>query len=105
MDAATACALLEQAGIRVAPPDVRVEERYGRWAVWLPGYEPPGAIGSYLRTEVPAPGGGLIARDEPYVPHEGDLVLFGKYSGIDRKVDGEEVKILRESDILAKIVK
>ena len=37
MDAATACALLEEAGIRVAPSDVRVEERYGRWAVWLPG--------------------------------------------------------------------
>ncbi len=35
---------------------------------------------------------------------EGDEVLFGKYSGTDLKVDGEEVKILRESDILAKIV-
>lgn len=37
MDAATVCTLLEQAGIGVAPSDVRVEERYGRWAVWLPG--------------------------------------------------------------------
>ena len=37
MDAASACALLEEAGFRVAPSDVRVEERYGRWAVWLPG--------------------------------------------------------------------
>ena len=36
---------------------------------------------------------------------EGDEVLFGKYSGTDIKVDGEEVKILRETDILAKIVK
>ena len=35
----------------------------------------------------------------------GDEVLFGKYSGTEIKVDGEEVKILRESDILAKIVK
>jgi len=35
---------------------------------------------------------------------EGDEVLFGKYSGTDLKVDGEEVKILRETDILAKIV-
>lgn len=35
---------------------------------------------------------------------EGDEVLFGKYSGTDIKVDGEEVKILRESDVLAKIV-
>src|SRR5687767_129237 len=36
---------------------------------------------------------------------EGDEVLFGKYSGTDIKVDGEEIKILRETDILAKIVK
>src|SRR3954452_9527413 len=36
---------------------------------------------------------------------EGDEVLFGKYSGTDIKVDGEEIKILRESDILAKVVK
>src|SRR4051812_13914267 len=35
---------------------------------------------------------------------EGDEVLFGKYSGTDIKVDGEEVKILRETDILAKIL-
>lgn len=35
----------------------------------------------------------------------GDEVLFGKYGGTDIEVDGMEVKILRESDILAKIVK
>lgn len=35
----------------------------------------------------------------------GDEVLFGKYGGTDIEVEGEEVKILRESDILAKIVK
>ncbi|CAN5779019.1 co-chaperone GroES [soil metagenome] len=35
---------------------------------------------------------------------EGDEVLFGKYSGTEIKVDGEEVKILREADILAKIL-
>ena len=33
----------------------------------------------------------------------GDQVLFGKYGGTDIEVEGEEVKILRESDILAKI--
>ena len=36
---------------------------------------------------------------------EGDEILFGKYSGTEIKVDGEEIKILRESDILAKIIK
>ncbi len=33
----------------------------------------------------------------------GDQVLFGKYGGTDMEVEGKEVKILRESDILAKI--
>jgi chaperonin GroES len=35
----------------------------------------------------------------------GDEVLYGRYGGNDIEVDGREVKILRESDILAKIVK
>ena len=35
----------------------------------------------------------------------GDEVIYGKYSGNDIEVDGKEVKILRENDILAKIVK
>ena len=34
----------------------------------------------------------------------GDEILFGKYGGTDIEVDGDEVKILRESDILAKVV-
>lgn len=34
----------------------------------------------------------------------GDQVLFGKYGGTDLEVNGQEIKILRESDILAKIV-
>ena len=34
---------------------------------------------------------------------KGDIVLFGKYAGSDVKVDGEDLKILRESEILAKV--
>lgn len=34
----------------------------------------------------------------------GDEVIFGKYGGTEIEVDGEEIKILRESDILAKVV-
>ena len=33
----------------------------------------------------------------------GDEILFGKYGGTDVEVEGVEYKILRESDILAKI--
>ena len=35
----------------------------------------------------------------------GDVVLYGKYSGSDVEVNNKELKILRESDILAKVVK
>lgn len=32
---------------------------------------------------------------------EGDTVLFGKWSGTEVKIDGEELIIMKESDILA----
>jgi chaperonin GroES len=35
----------------------------------------------------------------------GDTVLYGKYSGSDVEVGGVEYKILRESDVLAKLGK
>jgi chaperonin GroES len=35
----------------------------------------------------------------------GDEVLYGKYSGSEVEVDGKEYKILRETDVLAKVVK
>jgi chaperonin GroES len=34
----------------------------------------------------------------------GDEVIYGKYSGSEVEVNGKELKILRESDILAKVV-
>ena len=34
----------------------------------------------------------------------GDEVIYGKYGGSEIEVDGEELKILRENDILAKVV-
>ncbi|HOW55332.1 MAG TPA: co-chaperone GroES [Syntrophorhabdaceae bacterium] len=34
----------------------------------------------------------------------GDKILFGKYSGTEIKIDGEEHLILREDDVLAIIV-
>lgn len=35
----------------------------------------------------------------------GDEVIYGKYSGSDITVGSEEYKILRESDVLAKVLK
>ena len=37
----------------------------------------------------------------PVAVEVGDEVLYGKYGGTDIEVSGKEVKILRESDILA----
>lgn len=34
----------------------------------------------------------------------GDTVIYGKYGGSDIEVDGRDMKILRESDILAKVL-
>ena len=34
---------------------------------------------------------------------EGDEVLYSKYGGTDIVVDGEELLVLRESDVLAKV--
>ena len=40
---------------------------------------------------------------EPIGVAEGDLVLFGKYSGTEIKLDGEDYLILRGDDVLAVI--
>src|SRR3954453_16364103 len=34
---------------------------------------------------------------------EGDTVLYSKYGGTEIKVDGEDLLVLRESDVLAKV--
>ena len=34
----------------------------------------------------------------------GDTVIYGKYGGSDIEVGGQDMKILRESDILAKVL-
>ena len=42
-------------------------------------------------------------KDEPTTVREGDQVLFGKYSGTEITVEGEDYLVMRESDILAVI--
>ena len=53
--------------------------------------------------EVVAAGGGKILEDGKIAPLDvkaGDKVLFGKYAGSEITVDGEELLILREDEIL-----
>ena len=50
-----------------------------------------------------AVGNGKVSDDGNRIPlevKEGDRVLFGKYSGTEVKVEGEEYLIMREDDIL-----
>ena len=54
--------------------------------------------------EVIAVGNGKVLDSGTKVPMDvkaGDKVLFGKYSGTDIKIDGEEFLILREDEVLA----
>jgi chaperonin GroES len=39
-------------------------------------------------------------KDEPMTVKVGDVVLYGKYSGTEIKIDGEDYMIMREDDIL-----
>jgi len=50
------------------------------------------AVGAGLRSE-----GGIIV---PLDVKAGDHILFGKWSGAEVKLDGEELLIMKESDIL-----
>ena len=57
---------------------------------------------------VVATGGGARSDDGTVTPldvKKGDHVLFGKFGGTEITVDGEELMILRESDILGVIEK
>jgi chaperonin GroES len=56
------------------------------------------------RGEIIAAGNGKKTEDGKVLPldvKKGDKVLFGKYAGTEIKVDGEELLIMREDDILA----
>ena len=53
--------------------------------------------------EVVSAGKGKISEEgkvRPLDVKEGDRILFGKYSGSDIKLDGEEYMIMREDEIL-----
>lgn len=39
-------------------------------------------------------------KDEPMTVKVGDVVLYGKYSGTEIKIDGTDYLIMREDDIL-----
>ena len=64
------------------------------------------AIGPGAKTEegkLVAIGSGARTEDGKIIPMDvkvGDLVLFGKWSGTEVKIDGKEYSIMKESDIM-----
>ena len=60
------------------------------------------------QAEVIAVGGGKLLEDGQRASIDvkaGDRILFGKYSGSDVRIDGEEYLILREDEILGVLAK
>jgi chaperonin GroES len=66
-------------------------------------YIPDSAKEKPQEGEVAAIGKGKRLEDGKLVPLDvqvGDRILFGKYSGSDIKIDGEEYLIMREDEVL-----
>jgi chaperonin GroES len=58
------------------------------------------------RGKVVAVGDGKLDEDGDRIPvdvSEGDEVLYSKYGGTEITVEGEDLLVLRESDVLAKV--
>ena len=61
-----------------------------------------------MEGEVIAAGPGARGEDGKIVPldvKKGDRILFGKWSGTEVKIDGDELLIMKESDIMGIIQK
>lgn len=59
-----------------------------------------------IKGEIVAAGPGKVADDGKRIEmtvQTGDKVMFNKYAGTEVKVDGEELLVMREDDILATI--
>ncbi len=59
-----------------------------------------------IRGEIIAAGNGKLLENGDVRPLDvkaGDQILFGKYSGTEVKVEGEELLVMREDDIMAVI--
>ncbi|MDY0066637.1 MAG: co-chaperone GroES [Steroidobacteraceae bacterium] len=69
---------------------------------------PDSATEKPIKGTVIAVGKGKILENGEVRPLDvktGDHVLFGKYSGTEVKVDGEELLVMREEDVMAVIEK
>lgn len=51
------------------------------------------------------PGGMVDGNEISMQVQVGDIILYSKYAGSEFKLEGKEVTVLRQSDVLAKIIK
>jgi chaperonin GroES len=69
---------------------------------------PDTALEKPQRGNVVAAGPGVRSQDTgeviPMDVNEGDVVVFSKYGGTEIRIEGTDYLILRESDVLAKVV-
>jgi len=102
------CGYLEDTGMAIRPLQDRVivkrvkEDEKTKGGIIIPdtAKEKP------VEGKVVAVGNGAILKDgkvRPLDVKKGNRVLFGKYSGTEIKIDGEDHVIMREEDILAVI--
>ena len=78
------------------------EERTSKGGIIIPDT----ATEKPIQGKVIAAGNGKILEDGKVRPLDvkvGDKILFGKYGGTEVKVDGEDLLVMREEDVMAVI--
>ncbi len=61
-----------------------------------------------MQGKVVAVGNGLRDKDGKLVPLEvkvGDIVMYGKWGGTEVKIDGKDIVIMKESDVMGIVIK
>jgi chaperonin GroES len=96
------------ANAKVAAPKVNVTPLHDRVIVKPAKAEEKTAGGIIIPdTAKEKPQRGIVVaagpgkKDEPVTVKVGDTVLYGKYSGTEIQIEGDDLLIMRESDILA----
>ena len=87
---------------RVVVRRLEEEKKYGDMGIVIPD----SAAEKPMTGEVLSTGNGKVQENgerQSLDVKAGDKVLFGKYSGTEVKVDGEEVLVMREDDIMGVI--
>ena len=85
---------------RVIIKRMEEETTYGDEGIIIPD----SATEKPSKGEVVAVGKGLVLDNGEVRPLDlkiGDTVLFGKYSGTEVKIDGEELLVMKEDDVMA----